>query len=501
MLKEFRHKLVSIKTHFLWGLADICDGPHILGLSMRVIGTFLLAVLALVISLNACTTQRNVLEQVITTGELHVVTRNSATTYFMGPHGPAGLEYELMQRFADYLGVDLKVTVSDSYNDIIPYVTDGDVHFAAAGLTVTETQQNKIQYAPSYQTITQQVVYNRKNAKPKTIELMDGTLEVVANSSHSETLSGLHKSSPQIDWIENEDLNSAELMSMVSEELIDYTIANSNEVAYTRRYYPSLNVAFDISDPQKLAWAFPKGSDMTLYNEAVKFFAQLKESGELDQIIRHNYQHISNYDYNGTDTYMLQIGRRLPKYRAYFEEAGEKYNIDWRLLASISYQESHWRPEAVSPTGVRGIMMLTNATAKHLGVKDRVDPRESIMGGARYIRKLIDKVPSHIPEEDRVWIAIASYNVGYGHIEDVRILTKDLGGNPDIWIDIKANLPLLSKRKWYKKTKYGYARGWEPVRYVENIRSYYDILNWHTDKDSPLNNEEVPVLAFSSNAL
>ena len=468
---------------------------------MRIYTVFIATIVTLVIVLNACSPQRTILEQVMALGELHVLTRNAGTTYYEGPQGPAGFEYQLAKRFAEYLGVKLKVTVPDNLNDILEKVSNGDAHLAAAGLTITENRAKQVRFSPSYQTITQQVVYNRNREKPSSIDDLDGELEVLAQSSHAERLNELHKKHTSIDWIENTEADSTELLTLVAEELVDYTIADSNEVAVNRRYYPELKVAFNITKPQPLAWAFPKGNDTSLYDAASRFIIELKESGELERLIKNNYQHVRNYDYTGTHSYLAQIRRRLPNYKEYFQIAAEEYNLDWRLLAALSYQESHWRPNAVSPTGVRGMMMLTNATAELLGVADRTDPQESIMGGARYLRSLIDKVPAHIKEPDRTWIAVAAYNVGYGHIDDARVIAKQLGDNPDTWIDIKANLPLLAKRKWFQKTKHGYARGWEPVRYVENIRSYYDILVWQLENETPQLRNIRPILAFSSSAL
>ena len=481
--------------------ADKCDGLLTLLMNMRVFSGIIVFSVALVFVLNACAPQRSVLQQVLAAGELHILTRNSGTTYFEGPQGPSGLEYELMRRFAEKLGVELKISVPDNLNDILNQISDGEAHIAAAGLTITEQRKQQVRFAPAYQTITQQVVYNVKNAKPRSIKQLDGNFEVVSLSSHVEQLNRLKAKHTKLEWIENSEADSTELLTLVAEELIDYTVADSNEVAYNRRYYPRLRVAFDITDPQGLAWAFPISEDNSLYDAAVEFLNELKESGELERLLKHNYQHVQNYDYAGTHSYLAQIRRRLPTYQEMFQQAAEKYDLDWKLLASLSYQESHWRQNAVSPTGVRGMMMLTNATADHLGVVDRTDPYESIMGGARYLRALMDKVPAHIPEPDRVWIAVASYNVGYGHVVDARKLAAKRGDNPDKWVDIKATLPLLSKRKWYKQTRYGYARGWEPVRYVENIRSYYDILTWHLEKEQPHLQNSRPVLAFSSNIL
>lgn len=468
---------------------------------MRVFSGLIAGLIGLIFALNACAPQRTVLQQVQAMGELHVLTRNSGTTYFEGPQGPSGLEYELMRRFAEKLGVELKITVPETLNEILEKVSEGEAHIAAAGLTVTGQRKQVVRFAPAYQTITQQVVYNVKHPKPKSISRLDGSFEVVAQSSHVEQLKRLKEKHQGLEWYENIEADSTELLTLVAEELIDYTVADSNEVAYNRRYYPKLRVAFDITKPQNLAWAFPISEDDSLYNAASEFLAELKESGELDRLLKHNYEHVKNYDYQGTHSFLAQIRRRLPTYVEIFQQAAEEHNLDWRLLAAVAYQESHWRQNAISPTGVKGMMMLTNATADHLGVLDRTDPYESIMGGAKYLRSLIDKVPAHIPDPDRTWIAVAAYNVGLGHIQDAQKLAKLRGDNPDTWVDIKATLPLLSKKKWYKQTRFGYARGWEPVRYVENIRSYYDILVWHLEKEQPYLRNLRPILAFNSNAL
>jgi len=468
---------------------------------MRVISAFIAAAIALVVVLNACTPQRTTLERIQSSGKLRVLTRNAGTTYYEGPHGPDGLEYQLLRRFAKRLGVKLVISVPDNLNDIMEQISTGDADIAAAGLTVTKEREKQVRFSPPYQTINQEVVYNANKRKPANLDDLSGTLEVVAHSSHSERLTQLHAKHPNLDWVENQNADSTELLSLVSEGLIDYTIADSNEVAMDRRFYPELKVAFHVGKPQQLAWAFPRSTDTSLYDAAADFFDELRQSGELDRILKNTYEHASNFDYTGTNTFLGQIHNRLPVYRQYFEQAAKEYNLDWRLLAALSYQESHWRPHAVSHTGVRGIMMLTKATARHLGVEERTDVKESILGGARYLRNLIDNLPADIKEPDRTWIAVAAYNVGLGHVEDARQITQKLGDNPDKWIDIKSRLPYLSKNKWYRKTRYGYARGWEPVRYVENIRSYYDILAWQLGKDQPYLYRLKPILALSSSAL
>jgi len=489
------------RTQILSAVSDKCDELLILVKNMRVFSGLIIVSVALVLVLNACAPQRSILQQVLAMGELKILTRNSGTTYYEGPQGPAGLEFELVQRFAERLGVKLKIIVPDNLNGILEKISEGDAHIAAAGLTITDERKKRVRFSPAYQTITQQVVYNVNNSRPKSIKQLDGAFEVLAQSSHVEQLNTLKAKHTNLDWVENTDADSTELLSLVAENLIDYTVADSNEMAYNRRYYPKLRIAFNITRPQELAWAFPITEDNSLYNEAQLFFEELKASGELERLLKNNYQHVENYDYGGTHSFLAQIRRRLPTYQEMFQQAADKYDLDWRLLASVSYQESHWRSNAVSHTGVRGMMMLTTNTANELGVTKRTDAYQSIMGGAKYLRKLINKVPANIPEPDRIWIAVAAYNVGFGHVEDARKLASKRGDDANKWVDIKATLPLLSKRKWYKQTRYGYARGWEPVRYVENIRSYYDILIWHLEKERPHLLNLRPILAFSSNVL
>ena len=426
----------------------------------------------------------SVLEQILATGELKVVTRNSPTTYYEGADGPAGLEYDLARMFADHLGVKLTLIVPDSLSGLLDDIKNGRAHIAAAGLSITESRKEILKFGPSYQEVTEQLVYNVNQSRPKNLgNIKDKRLEVVAESSHQDTLIAEQANYPELNWKNNENLESEELLQMVSDEVIDYTIADSNEVLLKQRFLINLRTAFDIGESKQLAWAFPKNHDHSLYAAVVKFFERIKKNGELTRLIERAYGHTENFDYVGTLYFQRHIESRLPKYLAMFEKAAAENDLDWQLLAAIGYQESHWNPKAVSPTGVRGIMMLTQATAAQLGVKNRLDPESSIEGGARYFASRLKRIKETIEEPDKTWMALASYNVGAGHLEDARIITEQQGNDPNKWVDVKQALPLLAKRKWYKKTKHGYARGWEPVRYVENIRSYYDVLRWVNGKE------------------
>lgn len=425
----------------------------------------------------------SLLEQIKHDGQLVVVTRNSPTSYYEGTDGPAGMEYDMVKMFADELGVKLTLVIPETFNDLLKHLDDNTTHIVAAGLTITKDREALYRFGPGYQEITEQLVYNAENRRPRSLDKLDGTLEVVANSSHEERLKYLKNVIKDLTWKSDQDIESEELLQMVSDNIIEYTIADSNEVALKQRFLINLRVAFDISEPQQLAWALPKTDDNSLFLEVQKFFRKIKKNGELARLIERNYGHVEDFDYVGTKIFRRHIEKRLPAYRAMFEKAAAEQGIDWRILAAMGYQESHWDPDAVSPTGVRGIMMLTQKTARELKIKNRLAPEQSIEGGAKYFKQTLDRIHEDVPEPDRTWMAMAAYNVGYYHLQDARKITRKLNKDANRWADVKESLPLLAKRKWYKDTKYGYARGWEPVRYVENIRSYYDILKWVDERD------------------
>ena len=418
-----------------------------------------------------------------------MLTRNNPTTYYEGPEGPTGLEYDMAKLFADELGVSLTVVVPDTLSELLEGIKNGSAHIAAAGLTITDERKMDIRFSPGYQQITEQLIYNVSHRKPKNIADIGGDiLEVVADSSHNESLLKLKKKTKGLQWKQNHELESSELMQLVADEVIDYTIVDSNEVLLNKRLFLNLRSAFDISEPKTLAWGLHKNHDNSLYLATVKFFEKIKANGELDQLIERSYGHVENFDYVGTLLFKRHIASRLPEFTPLFKQYAEINDLDWRLLAAMSYQESHWRPKAKSPTGVRGLMMLTKSTAKQMGV-NRLSAEGSIKGGAKYYAEMRRRINDEVEYPDRDWMALAAYNVGLYHLRDAQKITQQLAGDPNKWNDVKNSLPLLAKRKWYRKTAYGYARGWEPVQYVENIRSYYDILRWIDERNTEVEPE------------
>lgn len=424
------------------------------------------------------------LQRIIDRGYVTVGTLYGNTSYYLDAEGAAGFEYELAQKYANFLGVELKMLPSYNLNELFEQLNNGEVDLLAAGLSVTDERLQQYRFAPSYDDVSQKLVFKQGNIRPRELSDLTGKLAIVAESSHVENLARLKLSNPKLAWSETSELDSDELLLSVLSGEIDYTVVDSNTLAINRRYYPEISIGFTIRKAEPLAWMVSKQSDDAILGSLVEFFGQVHHNGVLLALDDKYYGHIEEFNYVDTRMFIKAIENKLPKYQPLFEKYGQE--MDWRLLAAISYQESHWNPHARSFTGVRGMMMLTLPTAKQMGIKSRLDAEQSIRGGAKYFKQLIDRMPARIPNPDRLWFALASYNIGLGHLHDARTITQQQGGDPDRWVEVKERLPLLKQKKYYKKTRYGYARGDEPVHYVENIRRYYDTLTWMDNQTKKL---------------
>lgn len=425
------------------------------------------------------TTLADLLEQ----GRLLVATRNAPTMYYHGRLGPEGLEHDLIADFADDLGLKVEFVIEEGVDGVLAALDSGRVHIAAAGLTRLPERDRRYLPGPVYETVRQQVVSRRGQRRPrKPADLVGREVGVVAESSYRERLEELTGKHPRLQWEEFDSVNTEELLHRVWRGELELTVADENIVSLNRRYFPELIVAFHLTEPESLVWYFHPDAE-SLRVAAPGWLEQYRASGQLAQRHEFYFGFLGQYDYVDTRKFMDRIEERLPKYRSMFEKVAGEFGIPWTILAAVSYQESHWNPRAKSPTGVRGMMMLTQATAKEMGVDNRLDPEQSVRGGMKYLAGLYSRLPSSVTLPDRYWIALAAYNVGYGHVLDARSLARKLGKNPDLWIDLSQVLPLLAQRKYYSKLKYGYARGYEPVQYVDRIRNYEDILTRETGAD------------------
>ncbi len=436
----------------------------------------LAALLAGVLAATGCDREPTVLKEIRAGGKLIVLTRNAPTTYYEGREGPEGYEYELASQFADYLGVEAEFRTIDSVDELLAAVERGEGHLGAGGISRTEGREPAYRFGPNYLSVQQEVVCRRGGNIPASAEeLKRVSLRVAAGSSYVEQLTDLRQRIPDLSWDETGSDSAEQILRQVWEKQVDCTVADSNVIAVNRRYLPELVVAFPVSEEQPLAWVLPTNAP-ELAKAVQQWFERAEKEGVLARLHERYYGHVEIFDYVDLSRFVRRIDSRLPSYRTLFRQAAERNDLPWTLLAAQAYQESHWDPRAKSPTGVRGMMMLTLTTAGELGVKSRLDAAQSINGGAEYLARLVRRLPDSVTGEDRLWLALAAYNVGYGHLSDARTLAERLGRNPDRWVDLKEVLPLLGKKEYYRTVKHGYARGWEPVSYVQRIRDYRDVL-------------------------
>lgn len=405
------------------------------------------------------------------------ITTNSSSTYYFGSDEPKGIEYELATLFANSLGVEAEFIIKHNINEVMIAIARGEGDIAAAGITKTPERKIRYLFGPSYYDVTQFVVGRRFNDLPRTIEALASYRPViVSGTSFEENLIRLKHEYPGLQWDTTTVLSTEQILEKIWLEEIQLSVCDDKIISLYRRYFPELFPLFPVSEAEPVGWIFRNNAyDLKRYSE--KWFSQLENSGYLDELVAKYFGYYEVFDYFDIRTFHWRIDTRLPLYRDLFEKAGYEYNIPWTLLAAQSYQESHWNSRAKSPTGVRGLMMLTQTTAEIVGVKNRLDPAESIFGGAKYLSWLISRIPESVQPNDRLLFALAAYNVGMGHLFDARKLAAEIGKNPDSWHDLKTVLPLLSQPNYYTKLEFGYARGMEPVRYVDRIVNYRDILD------------------------
>jgi len=439
--------------------------------------------LGLIVALTAGCGQspfKNDLEALKERGVLTVMMRNNGTCYYEGPHGPEGFEYDLVRAFADHLQVELQPLVFESEKKMVTALQQGKADMIAANFIVKEDLSRFVAYGPAYQEIKMLVIGRREGPEPNNVaELIDQSLWVSAGAFEENRLNQLKKRYPKLTWLSLSDYEPEELLEMVWKGLVPLTIVDSNTTALNRRYYPELVERFAIDRGQKTAWVM-KRQNTHLRDAVNQWFGHPATTALIKRLHDHYYGHLNDFDYVDMAVFRRRLAERLPRYRLFFETAAGKQKMDWRLIAAQSYQESHWNPKARSFTGVRGLMMLTRVTAREMGVDDRLDPQASILGGTRYLARLHARLGDSVAEPDRMFMALAAYNVGWGHLKDARLLAANLGKKPNTWSDIRATLPLLRLKKYYRKLPHGYARGSEPVLYVDRIRTYHKVLaRWH----------------------
>ena len=411
-------------------------------------------------------------------GELRVVTLNLPTCYYLGAQGSEGLEFELARAYAARLGVTLTMYALDNEEAMRAELVAGRADIAAASLTDTPDWSRVAEAAQPYARIPQLVVYQRGGVQPRdTLQLEAAKLAVRAGSPQERILQRLKSTvAPTLQWVETAP-SSADPVEDVDSGGAVYALTDAREFSFSHHLYPNVRVGFALPEARPVQWLVRHGAP-DLLASVNKFFHDLEATGALAGLIQQSSGDTRRFAYEESREFQTHLGDRLPAYRSWFEQAAARSGTDWRLLAAIGYQESKWDARAESGDGARGVMMLTADTAHAMGIKDRSNPQQSIFAGPRYLAQVRAMVPERVPEPDRTWLTVAAYNVGFGHLEDARILAQAFGKNPDSWAEVRARLPLLAQERWYARARRGYARGWEPVQYVDRIQRYLRLLEW-----------------------
>ena len=411
--------------------------------------------------------------------DLVALMRPGPATWSVGPdaqHG--GFDHDLAQLFAKQQRLTLKlVAASDPLAGIL--AEGSPAAMATGGIyrpgTDAAAPGQDLIYSTGYYAVEPVLIYNVDSFKPESwADLAGMTVGVLEGSGLTTVLAKIRAEHPDVNW-QVVPLPSAQaLIAQVSDGTLEYAVVASNDAEAVRNVHLNFERAFAVAKKQELVWVFP-AAQSALRDQVDAFFATLRRDGTLQRLVERyfTYAQVPRLD---AGAFHERSKSLLPEYLPLFQRAQEVTGIEWRLLAAMAYQESQWDPQAVSETGVRGLMQLTEDTARHLGAIDRLDPKASVMAAAQYLRDLKDKLPKRIAEPDRTWLALAAYNIGIGHLEDARVLAQKQKLSPDSWQAVKQALPLLALPEYYEDAKYGYARGGMPVAFVDRVRAYYDIL-------------------------
>ena len=430
---------------------------------------------------------------------LSVVVRPGPTTWFTGPNGHAGgFDHDLLTRFARERGLALKVAFADDAASLMASVANGEAQLGAGGLfgrdrprtgtgdADTPRQPPTVSWTAGYDSAEPVLIYNTDGYKPRRWDdLKNATVAYPAHTGVDGLLASTRAAHPDVRFEPVDVTSSDALIAEVSDGTVAYAVVPSIDASAARNIHLDFEVAFPAGARGELAWAVAAG-EQALRDALDAFIARLRKDGTLARLAERYKAAPDQVERADAGVFQDRIREMLPQWRRTFVEAQAKSGIEWRLLAAVAYQESQWDPLATSETGVRGLMQLTEDTARTLGVADRLDPRASAVAAARYIADLKARLPARIAEPDRTWLALAAFNIGIGHLEDARILAQRNKLNPDLWSDVRKMLPLLADPKYYIAAKNGYARGGMPVAFVGRVRGYYDILLRSQSAQPPL---------------
>ena len=430
------------------------------------------------------------LEQIKASGTLRALTVYSGTSYFLYKGRPMGYEFELLERFAEYLDVDLEMIVVKNINELFEKLNNGEGDIIAHGLTITTDRKEEVSFS-NHLYLTKQVLVQKKPdnwrgmswTKLKkalvhdTIDLLGDTISIRSMTSYKERIYNLSDElggTIHINLLSGE-LATDEIIEKVVNGDIKYTIADNNIASIMATYYPILDVKVPVSFSQRIAWA-TRHDSQNLLNATNNWLKQIKRKIDFNVIYNKYFKNKKYFRRRIKSNFYSLNNQQISPYDGLIKKYSKVLNWDWRLVASQVYQESKFDPRVSSWAKASGLMQLMPNTAKELGVTNRSDPEQSIKGGTKYLKR-IWKNFEHIPDSiQRTKFAMASYNCGMGHVFDAQRLAEIEGLKKDVWDDHVETMVLkLSKPEYYNNpiVKYGYVRGLEPYNYVKQIFERY----------------------------
>jgi membrane-bound lytic murein transglycosylase F len=435
--------------------------------------------------------------------ELVVMVRPAPIVYFPGPDGTlVGFDADLARRFAAEQKLPVRFVTADSAAQLTAAIAHGQAHIGAGGLlrprhaaprpvpdltpaaspAGPDPDGNsgvKVLWSMGYYLVEPQLIYNSDSYKPANWhDLVGETVAYVEGTGLDPDIAALAAAHPGVRFHGLDLPSPAGLFAQVSDGTIGYAIVGSLAASVARNVYLDYEVAFAAGAKREVAWIVPPRFPQLLA-DLDRFLARMKRDRFIDRLAERYVPDARAFQRVDASAFQERIRTALEQWKPMFRDVQERTDIEWRLLAAIAYQESKWDPFAESETGVRGFMQITEDTARHLGIKDLLDPAQNVLGAARYLRGLKSKLPARIAEPDRTWLALAAFNIGLGHLEDARVLAQKQKLNPDLWSDVKKVLPLLALPEYHADARNGYARGGMPVAFVDRVRAYYDILLAH----------------------
>ncbi|HVF63717.1 MAG TPA: membrane-bound lytic murein transglycosylase MltF [Casimicrobiaceae bacterium] len=426
--------------------------------------------------------------------KLVVALRAGPGSWLPGPDGvPHGFEHDLIVAFAAEHKLPLITVRVPNADTLAAKIADGEAHVGIGGLyrprdAAPPRDRHGSPHALTWTTgfhPANPVVIAPAGARPKRWSDLNGAqVRYLAASGLDDEVIALAREHPSVRFTAIDLPSTDALIAQVNDGRVPYALVSSLQASLARNVHLNFDVAFPAGSTLEVAWLVGQ-DDATLRERLDAFVDKSRRNGLIDRLAHRYFAHAREVHRNEAGALQERMRTVLPDFRKVFVEAQEASGIEWRLLAAMAYQESRWEPQATSETGVRGFMQLTEETARHLGVADRLDPRMSTIAAARYLKDLRERLPERIAEPDRTWLALAAFNIGLGHLEDARIIAQRQKRDPDSWQDVKLALPLLAIPEHYEKAKLGYARGGMPVAFVDRVRGYYDILLRYEPAHSP----------------